>query len=966
MEVETEVQICSQNNLAGPARSPVIINEVAWMGTLVSANDEWIELKNLTNEPVVLSGWQLLDKDEQIAVVFEQSDSILANGFYLLERTDDSSVADISASKIYTGGLNNTEESLRLFNNACELIDEVIAEPDWPGGNNETKDSLERGQDLLWHTYYGDGENGVGTPGAENSAEQAVLIEDNNEVPQEDIVSSVAPDDTEDDEEIVDEIIIEDEAEIVEEGPTAEDVNDEEDDILAEDLENDEDIEEENEDNATEIVEIAEVPQDTSSPTVVFGELLETQNSVFFVLSWVAEDKEADDAPVSGVSAVFVSYVAGENTGALYYEKEPGAWEEWISGEEGVLNFSEESRYISLWGRDEEAYSFFAGAEDGAGNQSGVAEVQTSVKLLKSVVINEIAWMGTGASASDEWLELHNPGTEAVDISGWRLVAGNGTPDIIFPQGKSILAGGYFFLERTDDTAVFTIATDHIYTGALGNDGEELRLYNADGVLVDIVDSTVNWFAGSNSAKQTMERISSAKAGSDPANWASNNLLKYNGKDASGKTINGTPRAQNSVASRDTRVDSLRWNEFDAMTLTKLGQPYYIPGSAGTVPQGKTLTVEPGVTVRMNNALDVQGTLRAIGDRDNEIVFTKGDHVGWCGLKFAPSSVDSELSFVRVKDASSIISGYCNAPFHYAIFADQSSVNFSRVIIEKGNEHQKLYLSNSNSVVDAVSISGATWNNGSSAIYVKGGSPVIKNSTISGSYTGISVGGSLPSPVIQNNIFLNNTYPVKLNGGNASLSGNTAQDNAYNGIYVEGGIAGDMTLEADAIPYLLNSFTIHAGATLTLKEGVDIKFITSPQSGPQLTIDGKLLAQGTQERPVEFGPYAENGWWKRMWFTSTSSGSVLEHAVLRRGGSELGGGALFADKGSVDLKNVTIQNSGSAAIRSYNGAITGSFVSLVDNPYAFRIALGACPVLTDLFLSGNASTFFSGSKICSF
>ena len=32
----------------------------------------------------------------------------------------------------------------------------------------------------------------------------------------------------------------------------------------------------------------------------------------------------------------------------------------------------------------------------------------------RAVVINEIAWMGTTLSTSDEWIELYNRGTEAV------------------------------------------------------------------------------------------------------------------------------------------------------------------------------------------------------------------------------------------------------------------------------------------------------------------------------------------------------------------------------------------------------------------------------------------------------------------------------------------------------------------------------------------------------------------------
>jgi hypothetical protein len=161
---------CSQENLSSSAYFPIIFNEIAWMGSEESSADEWIELKNISTSTVELSGWQILDKAEQIKIVFQDNDSILANSFYLLERTDDNSVPGVSADKIYTGGLNNTNESLYLFNKNCELIDQAVANPDWPAGDNDEKRTMERGDDLVWHTYARDGIGSImGTPREENS-----------------------------------------------------------------------------------------------------------------------------------------------------------------------------------------------------------------------------------------------------------------------------------------------------------------------------------------------------------------------------------------------------------------------------------------------------------------------------------------------------------------------------------------------------------------------------------------------------------------------------------------------------------------------------------------------------------------------------------------------------------------------------------------------------------------------------
>ncbi len=123
-----------------------------------------------------------------------------------------------------------------------------------------------------------------------------------------------------------------------------------------------------------------------------------------------------------------------------------------------------------------------------------------------AVVINEIAWMGTAVSASDEWIELVNTGTDDVSLSGWKIVSDDGAPSISL--SGTIPAGGYYLLERTDDQSVPTIPADKIYSGDLGNVGETLRLLDGEGVAVDIVIGGSNWesIGGNNTTKDTPQR----------------------------------------------------------------------------------------------------------------------------------------------------------------------------------------------------------------------------------------------------------------------------------------------------------------------------------------------------------------------------------------------------------------------------------------------------------------------------
>lgn len=148
-----------------------------------------------------------------------------------------------------------------------------------------------------------------------------------------------------------------------------------------------------------------------------------------------------------------------------------------------------------------------------------------AAELPASVVISEIAWMGSPASASDEWIELYNATLEPIDITGWVLQESDGSPEIIL-EGQ-IEAGAYFLLERTDDDTVAHVAADHLYAGALNNSDRTLTLYDLEGVVIDMA----SWSAagpGDNAEDKPMER-------SADGTWATSLV------------VGGTPKAENSV-----------------------------------------------------------------------------------------------------------------------------------------------------------------------------------------------------------------------------------------------------------------------------------------------------------------------------------------------------------------------------------------------------------------------------------
>jgi hypothetical protein len=200
---------------------------------------------------------------------------------------------------------------------------------------------------------------------------------------------------------------------------------------------------------------------------------------------------------------------------------------------------------------------------------------ETAVPRPAWVVISEVAWAGTSASANDEWIELWNPGDVDVDLTGWTLTD-NG--DIRVALAGSVGAGGFFLLERTDDTTVGGVAADQIYTGALSNAGERLYLIDGSGVVMDSANADGGaWPAGGYIPFGTMERINPGTTAD--AAWCGNDGVYRNGSDANGNPVNGTPR-----------------QPFSGHCLAPTPSPTRTPTVTSTPTESQTATVTPTAT----------------------------------------------------------------------------------------------------------------------------------------------------------------------------------------------------------------------------------------------------------------------------------------------------------------------------------------------------------------------------------
>ena len=149
----------------------VEITEIAWMGTVTSANHEWIELHTVT--AVDVAGWTI-DDGNNLLITLEGT---LPAGYSVLERTSDES-APGTAWQIYTGSLVNTGATLTLRDEVGGVVDVVSGGENWElvGGDNTTKDTAQ----LISGTW----QTAVPTPGSAGAKQTTQAQETEEVVPE--------------------------------------------------------------------------------------------------------------------------------------------------------------------------------------------------------------------------------------------------------------------------------------------------------------------------------------------------------------------------------------------------------------------------------------------------------------------------------------------------------------------------------------------------------------------------------------------------------------------------------------------------------------------------------------------------------------------------------------------------------------------------------------------------------------
>ena len=141
--------------------------------------------------------------------------------------------------------------------------------------------------------------------------------------------------------------------------------------------------------------------------------------------------------------------------------------------------------------------------------------------LDSTVVFNEIMYHPVTDGDSMEWIEFHNQLAVDMDVSDWQL---RGGVNFDFPDGTIVPGRGYLVVSSDPDALRAATGYDGAlgpFVGRLGNDGDELKLYNNDQRLMNSVDYSDAgvWPVGPDGSGATLAKFKNNTASEDPSNW---------------------------------------------------------------------------------------------------------------------------------------------------------------------------------------------------------------------------------------------------------------------------------------------------------------------------------------------------------------------------------------------------------------------------------------------------------------
>ena len=488
---------------------------------------------------------------------------------------------------------------------------------------------------------------------------------------------------------------------------------------------------------------------DTGPPSSSVSDLPTYQSTLSFPVSWSGSDAG------SGVASYDVQVRDGVS------------WEDWQ-----VNTVATSTAFV---GEDGHTYYFQSRARDNAGNvetyPGGDGDAHTTVDVSApdgTVVIEGGATYVTDTSVNltlsandatsgvaqmrfsndgSSWSDWESYGTS----KAWTLASGDGTKTVYVEYQDNVgnvstAKSDTIVLDTTSPTVGITAPDDEATvsgTATVSADASDangiaqVRFYVADELLAS--DTSPPWGFDWDTTSYTDGAYAVKAVAYDNAGLSTTSTSRTANVD----NVVGPTYVSGSIA--------------HTMAWTAANSPYVAQANL-SIPAGKTLTINPGVTVKFdgNYSLQVAGVLQAVGTADSMITFTsnqaspaRGD---WNRIAFTNASSPSRLEHCRIEYGGS--NGYYTA----AVYVEAAGPTISNNVIV--NNTSGLYLKNDDSTVTSnyiASCSGGYPHWGGSGIYINNSRAAITYNSITGNKFGVVLDYANDDLTLDHNNFLNNT-----------------------------------------------------------------------------------------------------------------------------------------------------------------------------------------------------------------
>ncbi|MDR9417217.1 MAG: CotH kinase family protein, partial [Gracilimonas sp.] len=193
-----------------------------------------------------------------------------------------------------------------------------------------------------------------------------------------------------------------------------------------------------------------------------------------------------------------------------------------------------------------------------------VANFEPLATISADIVINEIMYNAEENNDPADWIELYNTSNAEINLSGWVVKDEDDSHSFMMPDNTVIAAQGYLVV--SENTAMF----GDIYSGeypligntgfGLSGGGDQVRLYNHLGVLVDSVeyDDDEPWAKPADGEGYTLQLTDPALDNTLASSWEAS------------ESVGGSPGSENGVVVNIERTE-------ETPTTVELKQNYPNP-----------------------------------------------------------------------------------------------------------------------------------------------------------------------------------------------------------------------------------------------------------------------------------------------------------------------------------------------------------------------------------------------------